>query len=213
MAKVATTKNAPAESATTKKPSDGDATTRIALIRGINVGTAKRVAMADLRELLSGLGYGDVRTLLNSGNAVFSTKDPIETVTAAIEHGLRDDLKVPARVLVRTRAQVVAAMRADPFGDIATDGSKHFLGFLDSSPTKPVGEIAELADDADTAPDIARLVDGHLYLWCPAGISKATFAAVSWDKKLGTAVTIRNWNTVGKLVDLAATAAADQPPA
>ncbi len=121
------------------------ATTKIALIRGINVGTAKRVAMADLRKMLTGLGYADVRTLLNSGNAVFATDDSSAKVTAAIEHGLREDLKVPARVLVRTRAQVVAAMAADPLGDTATDGSKHFLGFLDSSPTNPVGDIAELA--------------------------------------------------------------------
>ena len=180
------------------------ATTQIALIRGINVGTAKRVAMADLRKMLAGLGYSDVRTLLNSGNAVFTTTDSSSAVTAAVEQGLLEELKVPARVLVRSRAQVVAAMAADPFGDIATDGSRHFLGFLDTPPTNPVGDIAELAEDADTAPDLARLVDAHLYLWCPNGISKATFAAVNWDKKLGTAVTVRNWNTAGKLVDLAA---------
>jgi uncharacterized protein (DUF1697 family) len=179
------------------------ATTQIALIRGINVGTAKRVAMADLRKMLAGLGYSDVRTLLNSGNAVFTTTDSSSAVTAAVEQG-REELKVPARVLVRSRAQVVAAMAADPFGDIATDGSKHFLGFLDTPPTNAVADIAELAEDADTAPDLARLVDDHLYLWCPNGISRATFAAVNWDKKLGTAVTVRNWNTTCKLVDLAA---------
>lgn len=180
------------------------ATTQIALIRGINVGTAKRVAMADLRKMLAGLGYSDVRTLLNSGNAVFTTTDSSSAVTAAVEQGLLEELKVPARVLVRSRAQVVAAMAADPFGDVAADGSKHFLGFLDTPPTNPVADIPELAEDADTAPDLARLVDDHLYLWCPSGISKATFAAVSWDKKLGTAVTVRNWNTASKLVDLAA---------
>lgn len=179
-------------------------TTQIALIRGINVGTAKRVAMADLREMLTGLGYSDVRTLLNSGNAVFTTADSSAGIAAAIEQGLRDDLKVPARVLVRSRAQLIAAMAADPFSDIATDGSKHFLGFLDNPPTIADDEIDELADEADTAPDLARLVDGHLYLWCPRGISKATFAPVNWGKKLGTAVTIRNWNTASKLVDLAA---------
>lgn len=177
---------------------------QIALIRGINVGTAKRVAMADLRELLSGIGYGNVRTLLNSGNAIFTTNDSSAKVAEAIERVLREDLVVPARVLVRSRAQVLAAMAADPLRDIATDGSKHFLGFLDTMPTNAVDDIAELAEDADTAPDIARLVNGHLHLWCPGGISKATFAAVNWDKKLGTAVTIRNWNTIGKLVDLAA---------
>ena len=82
----------------------------------------------------------------------------IELWPRPIEQGLRDELKVPARVLVRTRDQVVAAMAADPLGDVATDGSKHFLGFLDTTPTNAVEDIAELADDADTAPDIARLV-------------------------------------------------------
>ena len=178
--------------------------TQIALIRGINVGTAKRVAMADLREMLTGLGYTDVRTLLNSGNAIFGTTDSVSEVTAAIEKGLADDLVVPAKVLVRTRAQVEKALAADPIGELATDGAKHFLGFLVEKPTrKTVEEIAALTNGADWAPDIARLVDDHLYLWCPNGISNATFAKVSWDKKLGIAMTMRNWNTLTKLVALA----------
>ena len=48
------------------------AASHVALLRGINVGTAKRVAMADLRGVMTGLGYSDVRTLLNSGNLVFT---------------------------------------------------------------------------------------------------------------------------------------------
>jgi len=178
--------------------------TQIALIRGINVGTAKRVAMADLREMLTGLGYTDVRTLLNSGNAIFGTTDSVSEVTAAIEKGLADDLGVPAKVLVRTRAQVEKALAADPIRDMATDGAKHFLGFLVGKPSKlEIDEIAKFTHDGDWAPDIARLVDDHLYLWCPNGISNATFSKVSWDKKLGTAVTMRNWNTLTKLVALA----------
>ena len=183
------------------------ATTLIALIRGINVGTAKRVAMADLREMLTGLGYGDVRTLLNSGNAVFTHRRIRHRRSPQpIEQGWRDDLKVPGEgARPEPAIRWSTAMAADPFGDVATDGSKHFLGFLDATPhERPSTAIAELADDADTAPDLARLVDDHLYLWCPNGISKATFAKVNWDKKLGTAVTMRNWNTVTKLVDLAA---------
>jgi uncharacterized protein (DUF1697 family) len=182
----------------------GAVSTQIALIRGINVGTAKRIAMADLREMLSGLGYTDVRTLLNSGNAIFETKDSVPEVTAAIEKGLAEDLGVPAKVLVRTRAQVEKALAADPLGEVAIDGAKHFLGFLVDKPTKKtIDEVDELNNDAKWAPDIARLVDDHLYLWCPNGISNATFAKISWDKKLGTAVTMRNWNTLTKLVALA----------
>jgi len=180
-------------------------TTLIVLIRGINVGTAKRVRMADLREMLSGLGYQDVRTVLNSGNAVVSTNDSAAEVATAVEHGLEKDLGVPATVIVRTRQQVVTAVANDPFDEIATDGSKHFLGFFVSPPGRgKIKDVAELAENAHTAPDLARMVGGNLYLWCPNGISKATFSKVNWDRKLGTAATVRNWNTVAKLVDLAA---------
>ena len=180
-------------------------TTHIALIRGINVGTSKRVPMAALREMLSGLGYSDVRTHLNSGNAVFGSDDSPAQVAAAIEKGLADDLKVPAQVVVRSRDQLVAAMAADPLTADTSDGSRHFLGFLRATP-KPaaVKDIPELADDADNAPDEVRLVGDHLYLWCPNGSLKATFSKVNWDKRLGTPVTVRNWNTATKLAEIAA---------
>lgn len=180
-------------------------TTHIALIRGINVGRNKRVAMADLRALLTDLGYGDVRTLLQSGNAVFTAPGPAAAVGRAIEEAMTAQLKVTARVLVRSPAQLGSAIDADPFGERAADGSKHFLGFLDERPAKAtVDSVPQLAPDADTAPDEARFVAGHLYLWCPNGISKSTLWQVNWDKALGTAVTMRNWNTVGKLAELAA---------
>ena len=95
------------------------ATTLIALIRGINVGPSKRVAMADLRELLTGLGYSDVRTHLQSGNAVFSTGAKPATVGAEIEDALADRVGVRASVVVRTGRQLTAAMAADPVAEIA----------------------------------------------------------------------------------------------
>ena len=179
--------------------------TLIALIRGINVGTAKRVPMKELREGLSGVGFDEVRTLLQSGNAVFGTGDSPADAADKVEQLLADKFGVQARVLVRTRKQVMKAVDADPLGDMPTDGSKHFLGFLESKPSKKLlAEIAELADDGKTSPDIARVIDDHLYLWCPNGISNSTFAKVNWDRKLDTAVTMRNWNTVTKLINLAA---------
>jgi uncharacterized protein (DUF1697 family) len=180
-------------------------TTHIALIRGINVGRNKRVAMADLRALLADLGYGDVRTLLQSGNAVFTAPGSAADVATAVETAMTERLKVTARVLVRSKAQLSKAIDSDPFGERAAEGSKHFLGFLDRTPSKAtVDAVPQLAEDADTAPDEARFVGGHLYLWCPNGISKSTLWQVNWDKALGTAVTLRNWNTVSKLLELAA---------
>jgi len=181
----------------------GVVTTHIALIRGINVGRNKRVAMADLRALLTDLGYGDVRTLLQSGNAVFTAPGSAAAVATAVQEAMTAQLKVTARVLVRSPAQLRKAIDADPFGERATEGSKHFLGFLDETPPQAtVQAVPQLGDEADTAPDEARFVAGHLYLWCPHGISKSTLWQVNWDKALGTAVTMRNWNTVTKLLEL-----------
>ena len=179
--------------------------THIALIRGINVGRNKRVAMADLREMLTSLGYGNVRTLLQSGNAVFTAPGSAATVVDAVEQAMIEQLRVSARVLVRSPTELTMAIEADPFGDRATEGAKHFLGFLDEKPEQAtVDAVPALAPDADTAPDEARYVDGHLYLWCPNGLSKSTLWKVNWDRSLGTAVTVRNWNTVTKLLELAA---------
>lgn len=179
--------------------------TLILLIRGINVGTGNRVPMAKLRDLLTGLGYDEVRTHLNSGNAIVRTGDSRAKVVDAVESGLADDLGVPAAVVVRSREQVIAAMERDPFDSIADEGSKHFLGFFADKPTRAkIDAVDELSENADTTPDLVRMVGDHLYLWCPNGISKATFSKVNWDRKLGTAVTVRNWNTVTKLVELSA---------
>ncbi len=180
------------------------ATTLIALIRGINVGRSKRVAMADLRELLTELGYADVRTHLQSGNAVFATTAEAPRVAAEIEEVLVDRVGVRASVLVRTGRQLATAMAADPLAEVTDNGSRHFLGFLSAKPEPArAATVAELADDADTAPDVVRLVGDHLYLWCPNGILKATFSKVDWDRRLGVVVTMRNWNTVTKLAQLA----------
>ena len=180
-------------------------TTHIALIRGINVGTSKRVAMADLRNALTGLGFGQVRTLLNSGNVILESDQSPKAVARAVSETLAGRLGVPAEVIVRSRGQLLAAMAADPFGPDAPDGSKHFLGCLADTPAPGSAErIPELRDPPTCAPDQARLIGRHLYLWCPAGLSASAFAKVNWDRALGTAVTVRNWNTMEKLIGPAA---------
>ncbi len=177
--------------------------THIALIRGINVGTGKRVAMAQLRAALADRGFERIRTLLNSGNVVLESDAGPDAVADSVSDVLATELQVSAEVIVQSPDQVIAAMAADPFGSTADDGSKHFIGFPAQKPQPGrVGAITELRVDAVTAPDLARLIQDHLYLWCPNGISRARFA-LNWDKALGTPVTIRNWNTVTKLVHLA----------
>jgi uncharacterized protein (DUF1697 family) len=174
----------------------------VALLRGINVGGNKRVEMARLRALIAGLGYHDVRTYLQSGNAVFSCPPRSAAGAAAkMEDAIEGEFGFSCRVLTRTASELVAGMAADPLLHLLGDPSRHFVGFL-SDPPSP-GGVAGLAEQ-DFGLDQVRVIGQHAYLWCPQGISRSPFAKLNLDRVLGVAVTLRNWNTVVKLADLTA---------
>ncbi len=174
---------------------------QVALIRGINVGRAKRVAMADLREMIEGLGYTDARTLLNSGNAVFSApKGAPRDAAAAIERGLAEDLGVPARVTVLKAAELAAIVAAHPLRKVATDPARLLVAFT----RRPADDkrLAPLARE-DWSPGALALGRRAAYLWCPQGLLESPLA-VALGRALGEDVTTRNWTTVTKLNDLCA---------
>ena len=103
----------------------------VALIRGINVGKAKRVAMADLRALVEKLGYGDVRTLLNSGNVVFTSANAdARDAARRIEDGMSAKLGVSARVTVLTAAELAAAVKSNPLLEVADNPSRLMMAVL-----------------------------------------------------------------------------------
>src|SRR5262245_59517957 len=99
--------------------------TLIALLRGINVGKAKRVAMSDLRKLVEKRGYSDVRTLLNSGNVVLKSSSA-DTAKASkrIEQALFDGTGVSARVLVVSAEELAAAVKENPLLKVADNPSR-----------------------------------------------------------------------------------------
>src|SRR5438034_8047019 len=104
---------------------------QIALIRGINVGRAKRVAMSELRALVEALGYGEVRTLLNSGNVVFTSPGPPAGDAAArIEEALGARLGVSARVIVLTAGELAAVVANNPLLGVADDPSRLLVAVL-----------------------------------------------------------------------------------
>ncbi len=171
----------------------------VALLRGINVGRNKQVAMADLRALLAALGYGDVQTYLRSGNVLFTSDAEPADIAAAIEQALLRDLKLQSRVVVRTAADLAAVIAANPLRELATDPSKYLAGFLDGDPDPAAAEkVAAL----NVAPDRVILLGRELYLWCPAGLLASPLSKVAWERLLGVAVTMRNWNTVTQLAAL-----------
>lgn len=176
------------------------------LLRGINVGKAKRVAMADLRTLLTDLGYTAVRTHLNSGNAVVTGPAADETAQAdAITVALDKATGLDVKVVVLSQAQLQAILDGHPFADaVATHekgGSRMVANVLGAEPS-----AAALAayDPTSIDPERSRLGERVIYQWCPDGQLEAPPVGVQAEKRLGVIVTARNWNTMTKLAELLA---------
>jgi uncharacterized protein (DUF1697 family) len=168
-----------------------------ALLRGINVGKAKALAMEDLRGLLSGLGHTEVRTYLRSGNAVFTCPGgQPEELAAEIEAAITSTLGMSVRCVIRSGAELRAMIDANPLRDVATDGSKLVAHFLSEAPAP---DLLASFDPRDLAPGRICLGDRVIYQWCPDGIMAAPNVVEFADKKLKVTATGRNWNTVLKL--------------
>jgi uncharacterized protein (DUF1697 family) len=173
---------------------------QVALLRGINVVRAKRVAMADLRALVGELGYGDVRTLLNSGNVVYAAPGVApEEAAARMEAAIRARLGITSRVTVLTAAEIAEAVAGNPLGDVADDPSRLFVAVLrDPADRAKLEPLAE----RDWGREVLALGGRVAYLWCPDG-SMGSQLPEAVGRALGDAVTTRNWATLTKLHALA----------
>jgi uncharacterized protein (DUF1697 family) len=169
-------------------------------LRGINVGRAKQVAMADLRATLEGLGYADVATLLRSGNVVLTApRRSAAALEREIEGALKAELGLESTCLVRTAAELRKVVEADPFGETASNGSRYLALFLSAQPS--AAALRE-HDPRALAPEEIRLGDRVIYQWCPDGFLEAPAVGPFVEKHLGVRASGRNWNTVTKLAAL-----------
>jgi uncharacterized protein (DUF1697 family) len=167
-----------------------------ALLRGINVGKAKRVAMADLRALVEGLGYKDVRTLLNSGNVVFTVPPGAKGDPATrIEQAIMKALDLTSRVTVLSAAEVAAIVKKNPLATVADNPSRLLITVL----TDP-------ADAAKLKPFTKRRWDPEAfalgtrvtYVWCPDGMMESPLSTAV-GKLIADGGTTRNLATMTKL--------------
>jgi uncharacterized protein (DUF1697 family) len=175
--------------------------TYIALLRGVNVGGHAKVAMADLRDLLTGLGFRDVRTLLQSGNVVFrgDQESPVELeglleAEAASHLGRRIDF------LVRTADEWGEIVARNPFPDEAERDPGHLVVMCLKQ--APAATAVEALQATITGPEIVRADGRQLYITYPAGIGPSRLTGAVIESKLRTRGTARNWNTVLKLAAL-----------
>lgn len=168
------------------------------LLRGINVGRAHRVPMAELRELLTAEGHTGVATLLQSGNVVLDSDRPAGELASSVERALEQRFGFAVPVVLRTREELLAVLAADPLGSVATDPSRYVVSFS----TEPVpAEVRERLAAVDPVDDVFTVDGRELYLWCPHGQLQSPLSA-ALAKTKGPVGTARNWATVRKLGDL-----------
>ena len=177
--------------------------TYVALLRGINLGSRNKVAMADLRALFEAIGAEDVTTYVQSGNVVFRSSAGAKTLAPAIEKRIRRDLGLDVTVVLRTAAQLARVVDGNPFGTSGADSALH-VTFLAAKPARAgVGAL----DPERSPPDEFRLSGQEVYLHCPNGYGRSKLTNAYFEKQLGVAATTRNWRSVTKLAELARGAA------
>ena len=168
----------------------------VALLRGINVGSANRITMVDLRSVFENLGYADVTTLLQSGNVVFTSRRTLgPSATIALEDELASRTGIRARILVLGAESFLEIARANPLVPIADNDSLLVVTFLGgpvpASVTVPTG----------IGPEVLAVGENAIYQWCPHGVSKSVVSP-KFFSSLGPEATARNWRTVTKLAAL-----------
>ena len=172
----------------------------IALLRAINLGSKRRVSMPELRELLEGSGYADVRTLVQSGNVVLTARGGSEKVRRELEKLIADRFGFEVEIVVRTRDELADAIERNPLPDAVREPKLFQVSFLSADPD-PEG-VADIEARCE-APEQVAFSGREVYAFHANGMQNSPLARRIDDKRLGVIVTARNWNTVTKLLELA----------
>jgi len=170
------------------------------MLRGINLGPARRVPMPELRALLTGAGYTDVATYVQSGNIVLSGDEPLEQLEPAVAALIEDHFGFEVPVIGRSAQQLAAVLAHDPIPGAAQDPKHYQVTFLASEPAADVvAGLAERAGETERVVAHGR----ELYSWHPDGIARSKLATSLTAKALGASATARNWTTVTMLAEMA----------
>jgi uncharacterized protein (DUF1697 family) len=173
--------------------------TWVVLLRGINVGGANRLAMADLRTLMTDLGHSDASTYIQSGNVIMtSSRSDRAAMAAEISAGIERAHCLTVSAVLRTPVELQAALAVNPF-TTESEGSRVLITFLSDNPAP--GDAASLEPDR-FVPDRFELRGAELYAHYPNGAGRSKMNLDYFEKRLGVRGTARNLNTVAKLIEL-----------
>lgn len=181
--------------------------THVALLRGINVGGRNKVAMADLRAVVTSLGHAEVATYIQSGNVVFTAHATDSALLAAgLEEAIARALDVRPRVVVVSREELAQVVRDNPYSAETNPKSVHAV-FLGGHPAAEMVEgVAEAQRQAALkgSRDTAQFVGRVLFLHVPDGFGRSELAALlaraGGPTSARGAGTARNWATVTRLL-------------
>ncbi len=171
--------------------------TYVALLRAVNVGGRKSIAMADLRSLATELGLTNPRTLLQSGDLVFGSEARTGELETLLEREAKKRLGLDTAFFVRSAREWQAVIARNPFPkDAARDPSHLVVMFLKHAPA--ASAVAALRG-AIKGSEVVRAHRRHAYLVYPDGIGTSRVTTAVIERTLGTSGTGRNWNTIRKL--------------
>jgi len=173
--------------------------TLIALFRGINVGGKNPLPMKQLVSIMEDLGCQDVKTYIQSGNAVFRSKESrISQLSGKISSAIERQHGFEPHVLLLAAADIEKAITGNPFPEAQSEPKSLHVGFLSTTPKKP--DIQALETLRKKTERFA-LKDNVFYLHAPEGVGRSKLAG-SAEKLIGITMTSRNWRTVCKIKDL-----------
>jgi uncharacterized protein (DUF1697 family) len=172
----------------------------VVLPRGINLGPRNRIAMPELRELLSSAGFGDVRTYLQSGNVVLSSDASSKQVARECERQIAARFGLDVKVVVRTRDELAEVVQRNPLGEIAVNTKRYQVSFFELEPDP---EVVRRLEAAAVAPEQVVAVGREIFAWHPESIARSRLWALLAGRQLGVTATARKWTTVTNLLRLA----------
>lgn len=171
-------------------------TTWVALLRGINLGSHNKVAMAELRELADGLGLADPETYLRSGNLVIDSDLSESALAQTLVDGIEERFGLQVPVICRSSEQLGQIASSHPFSSLGLDDKFLHVALLDR---EPEDRVSEMIDPADHHPDRLEADGREIYLAYPNGSGRSKLNQGLLEGRLGVSVTARNWRTVTEL--------------
>ena len=173
----------------------------VSLFRAVNVGGRNRIKMDALRDLCTTLKFRDVRTYVQSGNVVFSTREQdMKRLVKQIENAVEKTFGFRSDAILRTTADLRGVVARNPFAKRDCNPSRLLVTFLAGDPAVGAAEqIRKIPADPEEL-----VLDGReLYIYYPEGMGRSRLSATAIGKALQTPGTARNWNTVVKLLEMA----------